>query len=288
MLRRTFCHLPRIGVRTEERLWASGVESWDDVARASVAAGQRAKLQRGIRDSEELLARGDAVAFARTLPAHQHWRLFSTFRNRAAYLDIETTGLGGPGDIITTIALYDGRRVQHFVHGQNLSDFPEAMARYRMIVTYNGKCFDAPFIERFFGIQLDHAHLDLRYVLRSLGYGGGLKGCERALGLARQEVAGLDGFHAVLLWQEWQRYGRRESLDTLLAYNVEDTIHLEALTVFAYNRLVEQTPFARLERVSDGAPPRNPFRADPATVTRMLARHGGYEPPLEMRCGRPR
>ncbi|MBW2524424.1 MAG: ribonuclease H-like domain-containing protein [Deltaproteobacteria bacterium] len=276
MIRRTFCHLPRIGVRTEERLWAAGLESWDDVVRAPAApvpAAQRDRLERGIRDSEEILARGDGVAFTRTLPTNQHWRLFPAFRDRVAYLDIETTGLGGPGDIITTIALYDGRRVRHFVHGQNLSSFTDAIAPYRMLVTYNGKCFDAPFIERYFGIRLEQAHLDLRYILRQLGYGGGLKGCERALGLDREEVAGLDGYHAVLLWQEWQRYGRPESLDTLLAYNVEDTIHLEALMVFAYNRLVDQTPFGRVERAPDGAPPQNPFRADPATVARVLALH---------------
>ena len=49
------------------------------------------------------------------------------------------------------------------------------------IVSYNGKSFDVPFIENYFGIQLSHAQIDLRYVLGSLGYIGGLKGCERQL-----------------------------------------------------------------------------------------------------------
>jgi uncharacterized protein YprB with RNaseH-like and TPR domain len=52
---------------------------------------------------------------------------------------------------------------------------------------YNGKTFDVPFIEKYFGIRMNHAHIDLRYVLKSLGYAGGLKRCEKALGLDRGE-----------------------------------------------------------------------------------------------------
>jgi hypothetical protein len=272
MLRRTFCHLPRVGLRTESRLWDAGVTSWDQLsgdAPPGYARAQIERLRQGVATSEQRIAAGDASAFTQALPSNQQWRLFSTFRDEAAYLDIETTGLGAPGDKITTIALYDGQKVRHFVHGRNLDEFPDVIRRYGMLVTYNGKCFDVPFIERYFRIRLEQAHLDLRYILRQLGFGGGLKGCERALG-----VDGLDGFHAVILWREWERHRRSESLETLLAYNVEDTINLEALMVLAFNRLVRQTPFASLERVADGKPPSNPFRADPRTVARVLARGG--------------
>ena len=51
-----------------------------------------------------------------------------------------------------------------------------------MIVTYNGKSFDIPFIENYFNIRLDHAQIDLRYVLYSLGFRGGLKGCRKTAG----------------------------------------------------------------------------------------------------------
>ena len=57
---------------------------------------------------------------------------------------------------------------------------------YSTVVTYNGKSFDVPFIERFFRIKMHHMHIDLMYVLRSLGYKGGLKSCERQLGLERK------------------------------------------------------------------------------------------------------
>jgi hypothetical protein len=49
---------------------------------------------------------------------------------------------------------------------QNLKEFPEVIRNYRLLVTYNGKCFGVPFIERYFGIRLEQAQLDLRYILR--------------------------------------------------------------------------------------------------------------------------
>ncbi len=274
MLHRTFCHLAGVGPHTEAQLWAAGITCWEELARAPAGVlppGKLERLQQGIATSEAQLARGQARALIGSLPNNQQWRLFPTFRSSVAYLDIETTGLGAPDDIITTIAIYDGQRVQHFVHGQSLEAFPQVIQQYQMLVTYNGKCFDVPFIERFFGIRLDQVHLDLRYILRQLGLGGGLKGCEKALGMDRDEVAGLDGFHAVVLWHEWARQRREASLETLLAYNVADTINLEALMVYAYNHLLSETPFAQVETVPTGHPPENPFRADPATVARLVS-----------------
>jgi hypothetical protein len=74
----------------------------------------------------------------------------------------------------------------------------------KVIVTYNGKSFDIPFVESFFNIRLNHAQIDLRYVPYSLGFRGGLKGCEKQLGMDRGDLSDIDGFFAVLLWQEYQ------------------------------------------------------------------------------------
>jgi hypothetical protein len=121
------------------------------------------------------------------------------------------------------------------VQGQNLDDFIEDIQKYKVIVSYNGKSFDIPFIEHFFNIRLDHAHIDLRYVFYSLGFKGGLKGCERQLGMDRGDLRDIDGFFAVLLWDEYQRTGDQKALETLLAYNIQDTVTLENLMVTAYN-----------------------------------------------------
>jgi uncharacterized protein YprB with RNaseH-like and TPR domain len=170
------------------------------------------------------------------------------------------------------VALYDGVRIRHYVNGENLDMLAGDLDRYRLLVTYNGTSFDLPFIRRYLGLPVEHAHLDLRYILARLGLTGGLKGCERALDLARADTAGLEGYHAVLLWDEWRRTGHSEALETLLAYNIQDTVSLEALMVHAYNARLQQTPLADLEpAAAPGAPPRSPCQADPDTVARLLA-----------------
>ena len=58
------------------------------------------------------------------------------------------------------------------------SDFKDNLKKYQAVITDNGKCFDIPFIKNNLGINLNQIHIDLRYVLASLGFKGGLKGCE--------------------------------------------------------------------------------------------------------------
>lgn len=246
MLKQTFCHLPGVSSRLERELWTMGVHSWEDLAEAEEAQltwARRQMLQQHLAESKSRLDCGDAGFFASSLPSKEVWRIFPDFRGSLAYFDIETTGLSGTSDHITTIALYDGRRVRHYVYGQNLQEFVRDIREYHVIVTYNGKCFDVPFIRSFLGVDLDQAHIDLRYVLRSLGYSGGLKGCERQLGISRGDLEDVDGFFAVVLWNDYQRHQNAKTLETLLAYNIQDVLNLEALLVMAYNAKLRDTPF---------------------------------------------
>ena len=89
------------------------------------------------------------------------------------------------------------------------------------------------FIERALRIHVRHAHLDLRYILKRLGYSGGLKACERKLGVGREGVEDVDGFMAVLLWREYRK-GNERALETLLAYNAADAVNLEADLIGKY------------------------------------------------------
>lgn len=275
MLRQTFCHVPGIGRKAEERLWGSGVLSWDDAGPAALTLGprRREQLAHHLEESRRHLADRNPDFFADTLPAGEHWRLFPEFRDSVAYVDIETTGLGGPGDHITTIALYDGRSIRHYVHGQNLADFARDIRDYRLLVTYNGKSFDLPMLRAAFGLSLDGAHIDLRHVLASLGYTGGLKGCERRLGLDRGDLASVDGYFAVLLWRDYRVRRNPQALETLLAYNIRDVVNLEALLVTAYNLKVAQTPFASSVSLALPPPPPEPFRAHAPTIERLLRHH---------------
>jgi uncharacterized protein YprB with RNaseH-like and TPR domain len=183
-------------------------------------------------------------------------------------VDIETTGLS-QYDEITTAVLYDGRTIRYFVNGTNLDDFPRAVRDYALLVTYNGKTFDIPFIERFFQTRLPHANIDLRYVLHSLGLKGGLKGCERQLGIARSGLKDVDGFFAVLLWQEYRRRRDIKALETLLAYNIQDTMSLHSLMVHAHNLKVKTTPFSDSYCLPPPQLPHAPFQPDHKTVERI-------------------
>jgi uncharacterized protein YprB with RNaseH-like and TPR domain len=244
MLEHTFCHIPRIGAQTEAKLWADGVRCWADALSSDLPGPRGALIRDAAGRSIDRHNAGDARYFAQTLPTREHWRLYRDFAHRAAYLDIETTGLGGPDDHVTTIALYDGQTIRHYVHGQNLDQFEIDVADYDMVVTYNGKSFDLPFLRKFLRVDVDAAHLDLMHALRSVGHRGGLKAIEKRLGYDRPDMADIDGYFAVVLWHEYQRTGDDRVLETLLAYNVQDVLTLEPLAALAYNLHLRDTPFA--------------------------------------------
>jgi len=280
MLRHTFCHLPRISETTERSLWRAGITSWE-TALAPRPTGRSSTIRRLpdalLRESLAHFEKANSAWFGRCLPAGQVWRLFHDFRASCAYLDIETTGLPGQGHI-TTIALYDGRAIRTYVHGDNLDQFGKDIRDYRLLVTYNGKSFDLPFIARDLGVRLEQPHIDLRYLLSSLGLKGGLKSCERQVGLTRPGLEDVDGFVAVLLWNDYRRRKNAQALETLLAYNVQDTVNLEWLLIHACNRKVaelEGVSFATDYRLPIPQPPANPHQPDDATVRRVVRDYPG-------------
>jgi uncharacterized protein YprB with RNaseH-like and TPR domain len=257
MLTNTFIHIQGIGLKTESDLWQAGIRSWEDVNGSAcdiMPSGRGLLLRESISEAIDYLA-DQPEYFTDLLPSSQHWRIFPHFREKTAFIDIETTGLSD-SCAITTIAVYDGIQIKYYVQGQNLDDFPNEINDYDVLVSYNGKSFDVPVINRYFDIKLRQAHIDLRYILHSLGIKGGLKGCEKQLGLDRGDLDGVDGYMAVLLWEHYQRTGEQQALETLLAYNIMDTVNLELLMVEAYNRSLALTPF--YDELAITKPPKPP------------------------------
>ena len=262
MLRQTFLHVPGVGYRTEERLWRSGLESWDDVqgVRAEgIPRRLRPTLEEEIGRSEDALRRGKYRYFAARLPPREHWRAWPEFRDAVGYLDIETTGLDIGRDAVTVVGLYDGRKKRSYVKGVNLEELPDALEAVRLLVTFNGSRFDVPFLRRAFPrMRLDQIHLDLMNPLHRLGFWGGLKRIERRLGIERSdETTGMSGFDAVRLWAEYEA-GEDDALDTLMAYNLEDVVNLEPLAEFAYTSLrslVLERGFVTADRYRTAADP---------------------------------
>jgi len=250
MLKHTFCHSPRLSGLNEQSLWERGYLTWEDIIWAKELPLTDKQSQAALdtcRRSAFHLGNGDASFFYNLLPTKEHWRLFKDFRKQTAYFDIETSGLDHDKHHITTIVLYDGEKLSHYVYGKNLENFGKDIEQYKILVSYNGKSFDAPFIRKNLDIPLKHAHIDLRYVLSSLGYKGGLKSCERQLKIDRPGLEEIDGIMAILLWEHYKKHGSEKALETLLAYNALDVINLEMLMIIAYNQKISSTPFNHLK-----------------------------------------
>ncbi len=257
MLRNTFIHVPGIGPLTERRLWAARIAGWEECLRERdglpLSPARAVRLVDFIRESQRRLAARDYRFFARALPSREAWRAYPEFRHSCAFVDIETTGLDVEQDI-TVVGIYDGRKVRSYVKGYDLEEAGDMLQGYSLLVTYNGARFDLPFLRHAFpGLRLDQVHVDLMYCMWRLGYRGGLKAVEEALGVGRsQETHGLDGFDAVRLWHEYEA-GSRQALDLLVRYNAEDITNLKPLMEFAYTELRKQA-FGRLPMEQVGGP----------------------------------
>jgi len=239
MLENTFLHIQGIGEKTERGLWKRGILTWSQFLKQKGPVFSKAR-DSFIRDElkSSIANKSNISFFNERLSSRDMWRLFRAFRKKVVYLDIETSGGYQGMDEITVIGIYDGKDVQTFVNGVNMEAFEIAIEPYELMVTFNGACFDIPFILREFrNISLPGAHIDLRFVLKRLGYMGGLKKIEKELGLARNpEIDGMDGYQAVLLWQAHQ-WGEKGALDRLIEYNRADIVNLKPLMEFAFKKM---------------------------------------------------
>jgi hypothetical protein len=239
MLKSTFVHIPGIGEGTELSLWKQGIGSWesfvDNHKSIRLSAEKKRTIYNYSRVSLQQLEQQNHEFFAGTLPLNLHWRAYGHFK--PCYLDIETTGLSKEHNRITTIGIYDGQKSRVLIRGKDLDEFPELISQYGMIITFNGRCFDLPFISQQMGVQFSHLHIDLRFVLAQLGYRGGLKRIEKVLGITRDdEIEGVDGFEAVRLWHRYER-GDQQALHKLVEYNKADIKNLKILMHKAYHML---------------------------------------------------
>jgi len=276
MLTNTFLHVRGVGPRVERKLWSLGATTWaaflENGHEFRLSPRLRERVARRIAQSVTALEAGDSGFFAKRLPPNMHWRLYREFREDAAFLDIETTGIGRDPDI-TMVGILDRDGLRSFVRGENLDELPDALAQYRLLVTFNGKCFDLPVIRRTFrSLHLSRAHIDLRYVLKWLGLTGGLKSIETQMGFARDGfMSEMNGYAAVLLWQR-HLAGDGRALNCLVRYNLEDVARLRYFADYAYNRLAAQAPL-ELDPLDEEAPVTPDVGFDEDLVREIYVRH---------------
>ena len=245
ILKNTFVHVPGISKNSEEKIWRNDILNWKDFlnnhSKLSFSNGKRDLMINHVENSITALKNKDYNFFVNDIPSSLHWRAYKELKDNCCFLDIETTGLSKHHNKITTIGLYDGKKSKVFIQGKNLDDFSQEIKKYPMIVTFNGRCFDVPFIrEKFPSVDFNKFHIDLRFAMRNLGYSGGLKLIEKEIGLERDDdLKEVDGYEAVRLWKRYEK-GDKASLDLLIKYNIADVENLKTMMNFAFDKLKEK------------------------------------------------
>ncbi len=124
MIRNSFIILPKVGPRRELTLWQEGVLDWDDFLSRGHMKGfsmaRKIELDQCLHTADSFLAKGESGYFSALLPTVEQWRLFETFKEDCAYLDIETDGLGGDS-VVTMVSVHRHGHTTTLVRGLGLS-----------------------------------------------------------------------------------------------------------------------------------------------------------------------
>lgn len=210
MIDETFLHCPGIGPVTEKRLQQLGFQCWEDCliheAELPFSGDFKTRFLETLVISLKALEADDLVYFTSRLPPREHWRILARYFTESTFFDIETSGLSSYDSTITVISAFFQGQLYTFRHDETLHDFLQLIDQSTLLVTFNGNCFDIPFLENTFNIPtIGCPAIDLRWICYHAGYSGGLKSIERQLSIVRpSEIQHLDGFEAVLLFERWQ------------------------------------------------------------------------------------
>ncbi|HEX9861058.1 MAG TPA: ribonuclease H-like domain-containing protein [Nitrospirota bacterium] len=263
MIRNTFLILPGIGHARERRLWEMGVLDWrgfTDRKRIPMFSPARKSMLDGlIGNAQEALDSGDYRYLGGLLGTPGIWRLWDELEKDAVCLDIETDGAPAHEGGVTVAGFCSHGEYRAYVKGVNL-DKDALAAEFegaRLLVSFFGSGFDLPYLKAAFpGLHVDVPHLDLCPAGHGAGLKGGLKKVEKVVGITRaDEVDGMDGYEAVLLWRA-HLAGKEGALDRLVSYNREDTVNLHTLAWIIYERLRELSGLpAIMAGAVPGAPP---------------------------------
>ena len=243
----SFIPVRGVGERTEQKLWEQGVWTWGDFDGTVPGPAPAERVESFVATARERLDDADADFFGEALPAGCQWRLYENFREEACFLDIETTGLDRHRNDVTVVSCHQNGTTETFVRGRDLTGdrLARRLADASLLVTFNGRRFDVPFLEDSFGLDVDLPHVDLMYPCRRLDLTGGLKKIESEVGIGRDRPD-LSGRDAVRLWHEYER-GDDRALETLVSYNRDDTANLQQLLEVVSDRLHREVfePVAR-------------------------------------------
>jgi uncharacterized protein YprB with RNaseH-like and TPR domain len=239
----TFNFVPGIGEKTEQKLWKNGVTHWDDIESTDrISSNKRKKAREFIGKARKNLEVGNEAFFGKKVPNRSYWRMYENFSDSVAFFDIETTGLDERRNKVTTVSIYRNGESRTLVRGQDLTEerLKEEFFESSLIVSFNGKRFDQPFLEHNYDLQIKNPHIDLMYLCKRVGLTGGLKKVEKDLGIDRGDLDDVDGREAVRLWKRYERHDDEEALEKLVHYNQLDAENLQNLLETVHDRLARE------------------------------------------------
>ncbi len=278
MIERTFCHLPKIGKKTEMRLWNDGIENQYQLFENlnQLYKGKRlSEMKRELAKSITHFEKDNLLFFYERLPRDELFRLAIGRMDQISFLDIETTGLACPPRCKTTTisVVQNGKLYQ--AHNRNgiKRIVKDILEKSPILCTYYGEVFDVPFLRKDFKSKLKIAHIDLCFWLRRLGYTGGLKGVQKQFkDIPLRKSQDLDGFDAVILW-EMYRKGNTKALESLLTYNAEDTTVLCHLLEKAIGKEVKNKKYLKISKLEKPRIPKIRTKVDSDVYREVKSRY---------------
>lgn len=246
MLENTFTIFPGIGPRTERHIWRMGVFTWREFLGRERIPGlspaRKAVLDAHVREAEAMLDAGDFSGLGALLGPGEAWRMWAVLADEALCLDIETDGNPASSGMVTVAGFYSRGGYRAYVAGRDLTGraLRAEFSGARLLVSYFGGGFDLPYLNACYsGLDTGIPHFDLCPAGHRVGLKGGLKKVEKTVGIRRpDEVEGMSGYEAVLLWRAHME-GEEGALETLVGYNREDTVNLHTLAWIIYEKLRE-------------------------------------------------
>jgi len=238
----SFILAPGIGEKTEQKLWKKGITHWDHVEDTSnISDNKKAKLENFLTKARKNLDVGNSVFFGDKLPNREVWRTYRNFQKSACFFDIETTGLDKQRNKVTTVSVYRNGESKTFLRGQDLTaeNLRKEFHKASVIVSFNGKMFDRPFLEHNFDVNINNPHIDLMHTCKRINLSGGLKKIEKELGIER-DLEDIDGREAIRLWKKYEKNGNEQALNKLIKYNQYDTENLQQLLETTHKQLTER------------------------------------------------
>jgi uncharacterized protein YprB with RNaseH-like and TPR domain len=193
-----------------------------------------------------------------TFVALMHGTSHVPSRDRIVFLDTETTGVQSGAGIcpfLVGLGYFEGdefHTLQYFIRDFDeepsmLYALGELMARFGLIVTYNGATFDIPLLDaRFTLARLDSPfkgmpHLDLLVSARRLWRNG--HGSCRLVALEREVLSfmrgpDVPGSMIPRAYFDYLHHKAAPALKGVFSHNVYDVVSLAALTIHACDRVI--------------------------------------------------